>query len=320
MSPFSKANKFENNLDPCAAASPAASLPGHPCILLDDSGPMKKFLGKEFCSPDLEIMAPHLWIMTTLSSANINPLHRQRVKGREIIVTEEPRLHLVWIHNRIFIKPLPRYLVSQKFWEMYLDEGSDRLGESRINICKAANGFLRTYRYLIQHESDFHIAQQDSLRLVPRDMTWEHFCKLTAELDHISDSDVSKRYNYGELRLTRLNFYAPLLLRKFHFEHLHGQYGDFFGRLYGPILFVFALISIILNSMQVALSAEQLVTSHWESIWYTSRSFSMASLVGAGIISTWFVLLWLWLFLDEWVFTIKQKMKKRRERLSASSC
>ncbi|KAH8730326.1 hypothetical protein GQ44DRAFT_701175 [Phaeosphaeriaceae sp. PMI808] len=76
---------------------------------------MGHFLEKELCSKDLEIMAPRLWIMTTLSSANIKPLHRQLVKGREIIVTEEPRLHLVWIHNRIFIKPLPHYLLSQAF-------------------------------------------------------------------------------------------------------------------------------------------------------------------------------------------------------------
>ncbi|KAF2462923.1 uncharacterized protein BDR25DRAFT_308060 [Lindgomyces ingoldianus] len=64
-------------------------------------------------------MAPRLWIM------NINPLHRQRVKGREIVLTEEPRLHLVWIHDRIFAKPLPRYLLSQTFWKMFLEEGTN---------------------------------------------------------------------------------------------------------------------------------------------------------------------------------------------------
>ena len=28
------------------------------------------------------------------------------------------RLHLVWIHDRIFIKPLPRHLLSYEFWEI----------------------------------------------------------------------------------------------------------------------------------------------------------------------------------------------------------
>ena len=46
---------------------------------------------------------------------------------------------------------------------------------------------------------------------------------------------MSARYRYGELRLTRLNFYVLLFLRKFHFEQV---YRDFFRQFYGPILFV----------------------------------------------------------------------------------
>ncbi|CAG8979288.1 hypothetical protein HYALB_00012671 [Hymenoscyphus albidus] len=101
--------------------------------------------------------------MSTYSSSNINPLHRQRVKGREIIITEEP----LWFHDRIYIKPLPKYLLSYRFWEMFLVNQSTCLGGRRDAIRKAALGYLRTYRYLIQHESDFHIAKQDHLCLVP---------------------------------------------------------------------------------------------------------------------------------------------------------
>lgn len=319
MSPFSKANQLIYDLEPGAGTPSITTLPGYPSIALN-SAHMKQFLEKEFYARDLETMAPHLWIMTTFSSGNINPLHRQRVKSREIIVTEEPRLHLVWIHNRIFIKPLPRYLLSQAFWEIYLDESADRPSDSQSNIRKAATGFLRTYRYLIQHESDFNIAQQDNLRLIPKDVDWASFCRFISDLNHIEDLDVSTRYYYGELRLTRLNFYAPLLLRKFHFEQVHGQYGDFFGRLYGPILFVFAVVSTILNSMQVALAAEQLVPAHWEPVWYLSRSFSMVSLAGAGVVSMWFVSLWLWIFLDEWIYTMRRKIKKRKATRRTSAC
>ncbi|KAF2685411.1 hypothetical protein K458DRAFT_337516 [Lentithecium fluviatile CBS 122367] len=320
MSPFSKASQLVRDLDPGAGAPPITTLPGQPSIMLDDAPRIRQFLKKELCSKDLETMAPRLWIMTTLSSTNINPLHRQRVKGREIIVTEEPRLHLVWIHDRIFVKPLPRYLLSQTFWEMFLNESSDQLGRNPTNIRKAATGFLRTYRFLIQHESDFNIAQQDSLRLIPRDVDWASFCRFISELDYIEDAAVSRRYYYGELRLTRLNFYAPLLLGKFHFEQVHGQYGDFFGRLYRPILFVFAIVSTILNSMQVALASEQLAAAHWESAWYLSRWFSMVSLVGAAVISMWFVLLWLWIFMDEWIYTVRRKMKQRQDARGSSSC
>jgi hypothetical protein len=258
--------------------------------------------------------------MTTPSSDNINALHRQRVKGREVIVTEEPRLHLVWLHNRIFIKPLPRYLLSYAFWEGYLDEHSNKLGKDRSDIRKAAAGFLRTYKYLIRHETDFNIAKQEHLSLVPKDVDWPSFCRFTAELSSIDDGDVSKRYCYGELRLTRLNLYAPLLLRKFHFEQVHGQYGDFFARLYGPILFAFALVSTILSSMQVALAAEQLVAVQWVSMWYVSRWFSVLSLLGSAVVAGWFVLLWLWMFLDEWVYTARRKLEKRHKGAVDPKC
>ncbi|KAH6625520.1 hypothetical protein C7974DRAFT_396216 [Boeremia exigua] len=319
MPPFSRATELVRDLTP-SSGSPDGVLPGQPSIALNDGPQLRVFLEDDLCSQDLETMAPRLWILTTPSSDNINALHRQWVKGREIIVTEEPRLHLVWIHHRIFIKPIPRYLLSYEFWESYLDEGSNKLDKNRSDIRKAAAGFLRTYRYLIRRETDFNIAQQEHLRLIPKDVDWAAFCRFTAELSSIDDSAVSGRHCYGELRLTRLNLYAPLLLRKFHFEQMHNQYSDFFARLYGPILFVFALVSTALSSMQVALAAEQLVTVQWVSVWYVSRWFSMLSLVGSAIVTGWFVLLWLWMFLDEWVYTSKRKLQKRAKGVVDPRC
>jgi hypothetical protein len=315
MPPFWKANQLVSDLDLEPGASCSGTLPGQPSIPLNDVNRMKKFLREDLCSDDLERMAPHLWIMSTMSGANINPLHRQRVKGREIVVTEDARLHLVWINDRIFIKPIPRYLLSHTFWETYLDPKPEPLGDGQSNIRAAATGFLRTYRYLIRHESDFHLAQQDSLRLIPKDADWASFCRFTSDLHHIEDSAVSGRYCFGELRLTRLNFYAPLLLRKFHFEQVHGQYGDYFARLYGPILFVFAVVTTILNSMQVALAADQLMALHWVAVWHASRWFSVLSLLGTIAVAVCFVALWLWMFLDEWVYTLRHKLAMRSSSL-----
>ncbi|KAF2259702.1 hypothetical protein CC78DRAFT_474865, partial [Lojkania enalia] len=55
------------------------------------------------------------------------------------------------------------------------------------------------------------------------------FCRFSLELSYIVDSAVSKRPCCGELRLTRLSFYAPFLIHKFYFEQVHGQYEDFSG-------------------------------------------------------------------------------------------
>jgi hypothetical protein len=320
MPPFSEANQLVHDLVPEPSAAQSETLPGQPSIPLKDLDRTKKFLHDDLWSEDLDRIAPRLWIMTTLSSANINPLHRQRVKGREIIITEEARLHLVWIHDRIFIKPIPRYLLSYGFWEAYLDQRSESLNDEQSDLRKAAAGFLRTYRYLIRHESDFHLAQQDSLRLIPKDVDWASFCHFTSDLNDIQDSAVSRRYCFGELRLTRLNFYAPFLLRKFRFEQVHGQYGDYFARLYGPVLFVFAVVSTILNSMQVALAADQSLAIHWVPVWHASRWFSAISIVGTAVIALCFTVIWLWMFLDEWVYTLRQKWKARSALLDVSKC
>jgi hypothetical protein len=319
--PFTEANQLCNDLDlNDANVTNSVALPGHPWLNLNDVVRMKQFLKKEFCAQDLETMAPHLWIMSTQSSANVNPLHRQRVKGREIVVTEEPRLHLVWLHDRIFLKPLPKYLLSHAFWEGFLDYRSSRLGSCRETIQRAALGYLRTYRHLIQHESDFRIAQQDDLRLIPQGVQWPDYCRFMSEFNRISDCDVSARYCYGELRLSRLNLYAPLLLRKPRFEQTHSQYSDYFARLYGPVLFLFAIISTLLNSMQVGLAADQISSKPWVSLWLISRWFSITCLVGTAIVLACFVLLWTWKVLDEWIFAVKDRVRKTQGRLQHSKC
>lgn len=320
MPPFSKANQLVHDLMPGFGTCQNKTLPGQPSVPLNDLVRTQKFLHDDLWSENLEKMAPRLWIMTTMSSANISPLHRQRVKGREIIITEDAHLHLVWIHDRIFIKPIPRYLLSHTFWETYLDPGQGLLGDAQNQLRAAATGFLRTYRYLIRHESDFHIAQQDSLRLVPKDTDWTSFCHFTSDLAHVEDSAVSGRYCFGELRLTRLNLYAPLLLRKFYFEQVHGQYADYFARLYGPILFVFAIVSMVLNSMQVALAADQLMAPHWTTVCQVSRWFSVLSLVGTAVIAVCFMVLWLWMVVDEWVYTLRKKLQSRSNSRGASTC
>ncbi|UPX20224.1 uncharacterized protein EKO05_0010464 [Ascochyta rabiei] len=299
---------------------PPTYLPGYPAKTLQNPGEIQGFLKTEFYCDDLEKMAPYLWIMTTSCSSNINCLHRQKVKDRDIVITEDPRLHMVWIHNRNFIKPLPRYLCWHFIWSNFLDAPQDQTKDPMINTRKAALGFVRSYYHLIRYESDFRIAQEKGL--VPSDATWGQFCRFTSALHGIEDDMVSPRYRYGELRLTRLNFYAPLLLRKFNYEQLHGQCGDFFGRLFGPVLFIFALVSTILNSMQVGLAVEQLigVGAQWTKFWHLCRWFSIVSLAGTSLATTCFAALWLWMFVDEWIYTLRRRFKERRATRVMPSC
>ena len=83
---------------------------------------------------DLDTMADRLWWMTKQDSASISPLYRQRVKRRAIVVTEDPKLHLVWIHDGVFVKPLPRSILSHRFWQRFLscDSPHDAQAHRRV--------------------------------------------------------------------------------------------------------------------------------------------------------------------------------------------
>ncbi|TKA61445.1 hypothetical protein B0A49_11800 [Cryomyces minteri] len=123
---------------------------------------------------------------------------------------EDPGLHLVWRHDCIFIKPVPRYLLSYVFWDQFLVGRPTTLQADKEGIVAVALGFLRSYFYLIQYESDFRTAQREELQLMPKGVTWEQFCSFSERLSAVSDDEVSERYQYGELRLTRLNLHTPL--------------------------------------------------------------------------------------------------------------
>ncbi|KEQ81783.1 hypothetical protein M438DRAFT_399057 [Aureobasidium pullulans EXF-150] len=245
--------------------------------------------------------ASQLWVLTTQSSANINPLHRQKIKGREIVITEDPRLHL----------PLPRYLLSHAFWEVYLLHDNSPLGKRRDAVHKAAMGFLRTYHHLIQHESDLSIAQRDDHRLIPKEVTWQAFCQFIQKVSEIQDHEVSGRYHYGEIRLSRLNRYAPLLLHSRYYEQIHGQYAEYFARFYGPMLFVFAVITTILSSMQVAMAVDQVASHRWSELWPFFRWFSVLGLFSTLVVAAFFVVVWLWMFTDEWMFALRVRFARK---------
>lgn len=106
----------------------------------------------------------------------------------------------------------------------------------------------------MKYESDLRIAQDPSLHLIPPGITWEQLCDFASSLADTTDRDVSPRYAYGEMRLTRLNFYAPFLLGKSHFQRVEYQYGTYFARFYGPILFVIAVVSVVPSGLQVIIS------------------------------------------------------------------
>jgi len=178
----------------------SGAIPGRPIVPTDTA----EYVRKELVTARLDRIFLHLWWAGR--PGNISPLHAQKMMKRDIVLTENVGLHLVWFDTTYYVKPLPEWLLNWHFYDRVLCNNKD--------LMLAANGFLRTYIRLVQHPSDFRIARE--LGLLPACLdTWEAWSGIVAsvrELDDIEDIEVSKRYHYGELRLRRLN----QIYRAFH--------------------------------------------------------------------------------------------------------
>lgn len=288
-------------------------VPGQPRVLLQDPN-LGSYLESELVPRDLNGLAPHLWLIAKQDSAHISSLTHQIVRGRNIIITEKPGLHLVWIHDRVFIKPLPKYILSHAFWKFYL-EGQSQIPEHlRQEIRRAALGFLRSYFYLVQHKSDFILATDDKHRLLPKKTSYSKFIKFIAAFEHITDHDVSPRYKFGELRLTRLNFCSKVLLQRLSYHKVHGQYSAYFASFYGPILFIFGVFSVSLSAMQVVSALQPAFRSgrSWEAFSQMAWGFSIFTLVSVALVIGLLSCLFVIVSLREIVYALKDLYRRRQ--------
>lgn len=126
------------------------------------------------------------WLWVTGRPMPPRPLHYQLVLGRAIVVAERMDMHLVWTTGRIFLKPVPRFLLHPCFWRDHLScredcpcppgGGTHPAGSQpgpkgcRQGLRARALGFLCSYAALVSYESDFHIARDRYL--LPREIEW----------------------------------------------------------------------------------------------------------------------------------------------------
>lgn len=302
---------------------PIEDLPGFPGFALSRTHDIYDWVEQETCSSDLDRMSDKLWLMSFQSSANVSPLHRQRVKGRRIVITEEPKLHLTWMNDRIFIKPIPAYLLSLNFWNTYLDPTFLPCGQRprtpqenlRLErLRKWSIGYLRTYAHLIRYESDFRIAHEE--HLLPKSVSWAAIRRLNEELLRFADSSVCLRYHYGELRLTRLNFYAKFLLGKSAFQRIYPQYNEYFARFYAPLLFAIAMVSVMLSAMQLEVNTEQLATpdGFGVGIWVFCKWFSIVVFVATSFTCALLCLVLLTKLYKEWRTALYDRYHRQKDK------
>ncbi|KAJ9634585.1 hypothetical protein H2201_007059 [Coniosporium apollinis] len=289
-------------------------LPGQPRISLQDPN-IGEYLESELGTRDLDKLAPHLWLVAKQDSSHMSSLTHKIVRGREIIVTEKPELHLVWIYNRVFIKPLPAYLLSHAFWEFYLVGGNSPISSPlKEDVRRAALGFLRSYLYLIQHKSDFILATDEKLRLIPKKISYSDFVNFIIAFDKLEDTDVAPRYHFGELRLSRLNFWSKVFLRRFTYHKVHGQYGAHIAEFYGPILFLFGALSVAMAAMQLALAGQRLTPSglSWIRFARVTHGFSIYALFCVALVVLLLVFTTLSMGIRETAFALNDLYHKKR--------
>jgi hypothetical protein len=193
----------------------------------------------------------HLWFAGT--PGRFRAFHEEYVFRRNIIPCEDPNLHLVWFSDAIYSKPLPPCITNYEFFK-------ERICPDKT-LFSLACGLLFSYTNLVRHESDFRIAVRLGLLRsnYDHDLTWERWQAFRMVLKPFFAShpaSYDKRYKYGELRLTRLNFVYALKLRYLQgYHNVYTQYGPYFSRYFAGAILIFAFASVSLGAMQVMLQA-----------------------------------------------------------------
>lgn len=179
--------------------------------------------------------------------------------NRTVLVTEKPDEHLGWHESQIFIKPLPEYLLCYDYWVKHLYANAERH--------RSACGLVLSYACLVDYQSDLQIAKE--VNLLPEDVDWASstafLTDFLTEIDSHTLHQVDRRYQYGELRLTRLNLLyritppmSPMRYLMKGFMSRPSWYQAFFKRNFGWLLAVFLYVSVVLSAMQVGLATDRL--------------------------------------------------------------
>lgn len=275
------------------------------------------FLESELLVKRLNAIQDWLWVCGRPMPPR--PLHHQEVLSRELTITENMELHLVWSSrkSRLFLKPLPPYLLSADFWTSHLlpDANLDiPSSRQREDLAACALGFLHSYTALTAYESDFRIACGKGL--LPAGVTWESWKAFTAEfLENACYASMNPRFWYGELRLSRLNkvyrFRMGYLFRGYSKVAAHTLYIDLLRDNFAALAGILGYVVIVLTAMQVGLSTEYLAGDRtFQGASWVVTLFSIIAPLVAGVV---IVVIVLAMFVGNWAATKAYEQRRFRE-------
>jgi uncharacterized membrane protein len=231
------------------------------------------------------------------------------------VATEQADLHLLYYSSVIMIKPLPAYLLCKEVWDQHFN-GNQRLHE-------AACGLLLSYIWLIRSPMDFAIAMKNSACcLLPPDLTWPEWKRIVHETLAYIDADslhqVNKRFQFGELRLDRINkiyrmhprFMTRFFVRGYLYDY--NRYMPFLQRNVAWIFAVSVLISLVLSAMQVGTGVDRLSNSYAFNT--ASYGFVIFSCILVGAIIVFVIAIFTFVFLYNMKMAISHSNREQKRR------
>ncbi|KAH6718799.1 hypothetical protein BKA61DRAFT_262723 [Leptodontidium sp. MPI-SDFR-AT-0119] len=288
-----------------ASYSKSNSKTGRPTVAVPAHS-VQDFLQKELSLGKLDSMLAYLWFAGAERPAL--PLLSQLAIGRDIVVCERMDLHLLWENSgKIFVKPVPRFLLDLEFWSEHLTcparcgcqipaavncgNGGQQMANQEQLACKeklrkVALGFLYTYACLISYESDFHVANEK--RLLPRSadgatIPWADWKKLAREiLMRHNRANVHPRFWRAELLLSRLDTIHRFTQLPPFEPYLRSwrNYGSLFLDNIPWLAMTTVFIALVLTAMEVGLATEQLI----ESLNFRAASYGFTLFAILGLI------------------------------------
>jgi hypothetical protein len=266
----------------------------------------ERFLDDDLSVERIEDIASHLWLVGRPYPPR--PLNLQRVLKRDIVATTDASLHLVWTSQAMYVKALPRYLVSKTFYEQRL---------CLPHPFRPALGLLFTYMALVPSELDFALAHE--LHLLPEGYKWIEWKELSHRIldeypKDIIYSHVPRRYIYGELRLSRLDkiyrYRRGDLLRGYSPLMGNMRYVDYFAENLTIIAAATVYIAVVLTAMQVGLGTDLL--AHDYSFQMACYGFAVFAIISPIIAVGAVVVVFMFMFFANWWGTAVSHRKRLR--------
>jgi hypothetical protein len=162
----------------------------------------------------------HLWMAGRPMRAR--PLHRYTMLGMEVLGTQQMDLHLLKYSTKLLVKPLPEWMLSYEFWQEYICKPGDADPDGKREegwLWKNAAGFLVSYVWLITTPLDLKIAHEHTL--LPSFVTWHWWKDFVKDfMSHVDINtlhQVNDRYQFGDLRLGRINSIYRIRYAHTHF-------------------------------------------------------------------------------------------------------